>query len=187
MIVVQILLCLLIADFLVGLVHWAEDTYCWPKLPFFGSWLCIENILHHEKPANMVNTSATFWQRNYQPIFAAVFVGGIFSLLFYSIFGYVHWMIWLTAFFGCWGNEIHYRAHMTKNPMWVVMLQDSGIILTRSEHNKHHKPPYMTRYCTMLNVTNAVLDRIKFWRGLEKLISLFGIHPKRGTDLRSGY
>ena len=69
----------LIADFIVGAVHWWEDTYGDPKWPIIGPLIIKPNIDHHTQP--LLFTRSNFWMRNYQPFLGAVFLSIMIYLL----------------------------------------------------------------------------------------------------------
>lgn len=181
------LLCVVVADFITGLVHWLEDTYGVPSWPFgLGKHVIEPNILHHENPTAMI-TMSTILKRNYQTGVPAIIVIAI-CVYFW---GWANvWPLALILFLaGCLGNEVHAWNHTPRQklPRWIRFLQDTAIIQTRKQHAIHHQKPYDQYYCTLTNVTNAVLESFKFWRKLEWLVARFGIKVKRGTPERRGY
>ena len=55
-------------------------------------------------------------------------------------------------------------------------LQEFGLIQSPRHHAGHHQPPYLTRYCTLTDYLNPVLDRLHVWRWAEWLVEkCFGI------------
>ena len=67
LITLQIIISILIADFLSGLVHWMEDTYCLESLPLIGKLVCKPNIDHHQFPALMTKMPSLI-KNNYQSL-----------------------------------------------------------------------------------------------------------------------
>lgn len=177
---VDILFCLLIADFITGLVHWIEDTYGvktwpWPLL----TAVVLPNIDHHKNPT-FIATMSTLISRNWQTVVPLVGVSLIF--LYFGI-----WQVALILTLSSFGNEVHAWNHRRKNSFPIDFLQDAAIIQTPQQHARHHKPPYDRYYCTLTNITNAVLERIHFWKGLEYILRVgLNIHPKRMTKERDG-
>ena len=183
----KIFICIIIADFITGLVHWIEDTYGVPSWKFGLKENIVEpNILHHENPTFMVTMSNAL-RRNYLTGVPAI----VASLGCWIIFGWsVAWPIMLILLLSGWlGNEVHAWNHTPRAdlPRWIVFLQDTALIQTRKQHALHHQKPYDKYYCTLTNITNAVLELVNFWRGLEWIISKFGIQVKRCTKERRGY
>jgi len=177
----EIIVCMLIADFSTGFFHWVEDTYGVPSWPFLGKSVIIPNIEHHKHPG-LIGAMSTFISRNYQPFLIAIIFMSICAL-----FGWIHWTMWFTAILASFGNEVHTWNHSkTKNPV-IKFLWDAGIIQSKKQHAIHHIPPYDKYYCTLFNVTNAMLEVLNFWRSLEWLLGLIGIKPKRLSPERDGF
>jgi len=175
----EIIICVIVADFLTGLIHWAEDCYGLPTWPLIGKAVIVPNIEHHQNP--ILLTMGTIISRNYQPFLIVLFI----VFLFY-MFGLLSWHVLLVGFLASLGNEVHAWNHKPpkENPWFVNFLHDIGLIQNRRQHAKHHKIPYNKYYCTLTNFTNEVLETINFWRGLEYLLSKMGIKPKRMTAER---
>ena len=177
----QIALCILIADFLTGLFHWLEDTYGLPTWPLIGESVIVPNIDHHRHPG-LIGYMSTFISRNYQP-----FVIALGAIILFWLFGWLHWTIMLTAVLAGFGNEVHTWNHSkSKNPV-IKFLWDTGLIQSKKQHAMHHIPPYNKYYCTLTNATNAILEVLNFWRGLEWVIALVGVKPKRMSPERDGF
>lgn len=177
----QILICVLVADFLTGFSHWIEDTYGVPSWPFIGKTVIVDNINHHRNPG-MMGSMTTILSRNMSSMAIAVIILGCLAIM-----GWVHWTLFLTAFLGVMGNEVHNWNHDAIRNPFIVFLWDTGIIQSKKQHAKHHIPPYNKYFCTLTNFLNPVLEVLRFWRVLEWLIALFGIKPKRLSPERDGY
>ena len=166
--------CLWAADFVTGLAHWLEDTYCLEDYPLIGSFICEPNIEHHVNPQLMVRTG-TFVSRN---ILQWTLCGGLFGLLWLVGFGNVY--TFTTLLLASFGNEIHRWNHMSKTGPFVNFMKDSGLIQIQKQHSLHHKQPHNQYYCVMTSLLNAVLERINFWRKLEWVVKVTTvIAPKR--------
>lgn len=178
----ELLLCLLIADFLTGLLHWIEDTYGLPSWPLLGQHVIEPNIRHHEQPG-LIGTMSTIVSRNYQTMIPALLATVVFVLCFGRI-GYDLALIGLLAGLG---NEVHTWCHRSQNPGWIVFLQNCGLVQSPRQHAKHHRKPFTSHYCTLTNFTNEVLEATRFWRGLEWLVEqTLGVSPKRMSAARRG-
>ena len=186
-----ILACIFVGDLITGLVHWWEDTYGDPDWPVIGEHIVKPNIEHHEKPG-LIGSMSTIISRNVQSLGSAILVAGLVLWVAFC-FGTPPWECWpvfLTVFLAGLGNEVHTWNHRADrdNNVFVRFLQDSGLIQSRVQHGKHHRKPYDKYYCTLTNFTNAVLERIHFWRTLEWLILVvLRIPVKRGDPKRNGY
>ena len=171
----QVIACFWVADFLTGIFHWAEDTYCLDDIQnWIGIEICDPNILHHISPQEMVENS-TFWGRNHIQWAAALLV---FSVL--AVLGFGFWQVFLVAAFASFGNEVHYWSHKSDPGAIGRFFRESGITQSQKHHNLHHKPPYAINYCVLGQLVNTCLEAVSFWRRLESCIQMVtGIQPKR--------
>jgi hypothetical protein len=178
---IDILICVLVVDFLSGIFHWWEDTYlstCSPA--WLKRWIVAPNIEHHTTPQAM--TRGTWLDRNRVLMFACWMIG-----LAIGAAGIADWRAYFVLVLGSQANEVHNWAHRRDVPRAVRWLQLAGILQSRRHHAFHHRSPYAARYCTVTNFLNPVLDGIRFWRALEAAIALFGARPLRATAARGGY
>lgn len=177
---IEILICVLIADFITGFFHWYEDTYGTISDSWLSKNIYEPNILHHKHPSWFI-TMSNFINRNYlQWAFA-----GFFLFIIYLL-GFLCWQIILIAVLVSMSNEVHAWSHSKKNPFLVELLQDMCILQTKLHHAKHHIPPYNKNYCILTNWLNPILELFCFWRFLEYILSPF-IAVKRGSPERQGY
>lgn len=176
-----VFVCLWAADFLTGLAHWLEDTYCLEHYPLIGKFICEPNIDHHIDPQLMVRVG-TFFSRN---ILQWSLCAGVFGVCWLAGFGNIH--TFLTLLFTSFGNEVHRWNHMARTGPWVAFLKDSGLIQSHRQHSMHHRPPHDKYYCVLTSQLNAVFERINFWRRLEWVVAkVTGIRPKRENRRDSG-
>lgn len=162
-----ILLAWLLADFLTGLVHFAQDRLLLnPSRFLFINQIKLDNDLHHAKPAAM--TRFSMWENiNTSVPFTVPIAGGLFLLGCPTV-------IWLAIFFASFGNLVHRFAHMPKKKVHplIRMVQWTGLFITFDHHHVHHfdengvikKEDTAVRYCPMTNWLNPILDKLKvFW------------------------
>ena len=178
--IIWCLFCLMLADLLTGFGHWAEDTYGHLGMPEILRALVIrDNLIHHHKPATILNGS--YWERNYISIMLAMVLTGV-ALLFR-----MHdWRVFLVLALGSQSNQVHMWGHMVRPPWPVKALQRVGLLQSPRHHSMHHRSPYACRFCTYTSILNPVLDRVKFWRGLEAGIGWIGLQTRRGSAEREG-
>ena len=169
-----IVVCWWAADFLTGFFHWLEDTYCLENMPLIGGFICEPNIDHHIDPQLMVRVG-NFFSRNY---FQWLLSGALFLLAWLIGFGNIY--TFLTLLFASMGNEVHRWNHIARPGPLVAFIKETGLIQAHRQHSMHHKPPHDSYYCVLSSQLNPVLERINFWRGLERAVEILtGIRPKR--------
>lgn len=170
----QIILCIVVADFISGLVHWLEDSYLTLGTPLIGKLIAEPNIEHHRQPANM---DQTFWGRNWVQIAFCLHL-----VAFLAVCGWMTWQVGLVLGILSLANEVHAWNHGVGTHWLSRMLQDMAIVQTPQHHSKHHHAPFDHRFCVITNWVNPLLDRIKFWARLESFIWMaFDVWPARMT------
>ena len=170
----HIAVCVLIADFLSGLFHWAEDSYDKPEWPIIGPAVIVPNLLHHDRPRAFLANS---WYRSAD---VQVFLA-LWSSLVLLIVGFFTWRVALVLTLVVNANEFHKWAHRTKseNGRVITWLQAHGILQTRAHHGQHHGGKRNSHYCSITPWMNPLLDGTRVWRAWEAVIvSMFGIRPR---------
>ena len=174
MVFLEALLVLLVADFVSGLVHWAEDTFGDERTPLIGRWIVRPNVLHHEDGRAFVGKSwlASSWDL---AAVGLVVLGAAWSL------DLLTWHVGLLVLAGSNANQIHKWSHMSRReaPRLVRLLQRARLLQSPAHHAGHHRGEKNRRYCVITELLNPVLDGLGFWRGLESLI------PSRWAPRRS--
>ena len=173
--------CLLAVDLITGFIHWAEDTWTAPGASkLLDRWVVLDNIEHHRRPGTI--REGDYWGTNRVCLALAFAVGAALVLL-----GVQAWQAYLIVVLASQSNQVHLWAHSANPPRLVAWLQRYGILQSPAHHGEHHKRPYASRFCTMTNCLNPVLDEIGFWRGLEWLIERCGATMWRATPARQGF
>jgi ubiquitin-conjugating enzyme E2 variant len=97
--------------------------------------------------------------------------------------GLLTWQVWLFALLTANANEFHKWEHRTRkeNGRIISFLQDIRLLQGAKHHARHHTDPKNSHYCTVTNLMNPVLDRVRFWDGLEWLLAKT-IQLKRRPD-----
>ena len=168
----------LLADFIAGLFHWAEDTLGTTETPIWGKLFVAPNVRHHELPLEM---NKIHWFRNSLPIYAIC----ASVLVIAWLNGGPSWQIWYLAFVGLFAQQTHRWSHTPRKalPGPVIFLQRIGILQRGKHHYLHHRDEFNTHFCVGTPWVNPVLDRLKFWLLLERLfVPIFGA-PRR-PDLK---
>jgi plasmanylethanolamine desaturase len=174
---VEVIAVLVLVDLASGFFHWLEDTFWTEKTPIVGRWVVTPNVVHHRSPAAFVDKSwlESSWDL---VVFGACIVGVAWGLHCLT------WQVWLFAVVGANANQLHKWAHVPGQCLpWVVRrLQRIGVLQSAAHHAAHHRGEKNTAYCVITPWVNPVLDRLGFWRGLERILMRRGAAPRR-TDL----
>lgn len=178
--ILQLIAVILICDFISGIGHWLEDAYGNPNWKYLGESIIKPNLEHHQTPRSFLKR--TYFYRNGQTILLAYFV-----TTFIYLTGWGNWQVVFGLLLLSQVNEFHAISHRAnkENPLLVRWLQKIGLIQSRRHHGWHHKAPYDCRYCILTAYLNPVLDKLRFWKGLELFLSFFAIKPLRGTAARN--
>ncbi len=169
------------ADFLAGVVHWAEDAYIREDTPLVGRLIGRPNVVHHHLPRRMTRNS--WWQSNWDLLLAMAALVGLAALG-----GWLTWHVWLFAAVAGNANEVHKWSHRTRreNGRLISFLQNIRLLQTPRHHAVHHTNPKEVRYCPVTNFVNPVLDALRFWEGLEWLLArAFRLHRRPDTSVPS--
>ena len=166
--------CLLLADFLSGLAHWAEDAYGEAHWPLVGRTIIAPNLLHHRDPRAMTRQS---WLRNVD----VPAVLGAALLLGVGLSGHLTWRWVLTVSLLVLTNLVHRWAHQgpAENGRLVTTLQRTGLLQSRKAHATHHRWPRQSHYCALTDFVNPVVERLRLWTALETLILRLTGVPRR--------
>ena len=153
----------LLADFVTGFVHWLEDSYWSLTTPILGKWLVEPNLAHHKNGQDFLKKS--WFQSSWDLLLV-----GIVTIAIAYLTGHLTWEVWMFVIISVNANQIHKWAHITRyenKPRIIGYLQKIYLLQRTDHHGQHHRKPNNSHYCTVTNLLNPVLDKIKFWRGLE--------------------
>ncbi len=161
----RVALCFLIADLIVGLVHWAEDSYGSPAWPLIGAAIIAPNLLHHAQPRAFL-TKSWWGGADVQAI-----VGGV-ALGIAALCGWFSAELLLVVFLAVNANEFHRWAHRTRaeNGRLISFLQDWKLLQSRAHHGRHHGGQRDNHYCAITTWVDPLLDRVGAWRAIEAFI-----------------
>lgn len=159
----------IVADFTTGLLHWFFDTWGRLSWPIFGKLFVRDFLIHHISPRDI--TKHGWLETNGSNIFVAALIlaGGLY---FNASLGLLGFLIFLT-FWGAPSNQFHKWAHQSDSelPKFATFLQKIGVIISKDAHAKHHSGEFTYHYCITNGFMNPILDKIGFFRVLEKVIS----------------
>jgi hypothetical protein len=178
--VIQITLIAMLADFVAGLIHWAEDAYFTEDTPIIGPLVIKPNTVHHHLPRYF--TRLSWWKSS------ALLVGiGALGLVGAALLGVLSWQLVVFIVISINANHVHELSHRTRavNGWFVSKPQNWRILLTLQQHALHHTAPKNTYYCPITNLVNPLLERIDFWHRLEAIIErLTGFTQRHDTAVR---
>jgi len=181
-ITVEFVACVLIADFASGFFHWLEDAYGREDFPITGRLVTKPNILHHHNPRCF--TRHSWWHSSWDLTCLSVLI-----VLGAWLLGQLSWQVWLFAVLGANANQIHKWAHRTpqENGRLISFLQQCRLVQTPRHHARHHTDPKNSHYCVLTDFLNPILDRLRLWEFLERVVlNLFGISRRIDTSLLPG-
>lgn len=169
-------------DFVTGMVHWAADTYGSVNTFVLGPNFVKPFRLHHRHPQAICA----------HDIFVTIGNTCILAVPLMTICLYFLWadqVSLLLAFFTSVmafmtattvaTNLFHKWAHADSPPQIIILLQRANLVLRPEHHAAHHAHPHHNSYCITNGWCNPLLDRIKFFRGLEYALAVVRILPSR--------
>lgn len=170
----------ILADLASGVYHWGIDNYGGASTPIFGSQ--IEGFQgHHKWPWTITKRQ---FANNLHALARAV----TFTVLPIDLIcndPVIHGFVGVCS--GCimFSQQFHAWAHGTKSrlPPLVVALQDLGILVSRSQHAAHHRPPYNNNYCIVSGIWNEFLDKQMVFEALEMILFFkLGVRPRTWSE-----
>ncbi|KAK2387244.1 fatty acid desaturase 4, chloroplastic [Trifolium repens] len=170
----------ILADLGSGVYHWGIDNYGDGSTPLVGAQ--IEAFQgHHKWPWTI--TRRQFANNLHALARVVTFVVLPVDLVFHDPI--VQSFVAVCA--GCimFSQQFHAWAHGTKSrlPPLVVALQESGVLVSRTQHSAHHRPPYNNNYCIVSGVWNEVLDKSKFFEAMEMILYFkLGVRPRSWSE-----
>ena len=178
----EVVVVICVTDFASGLLHWLEDSYGRESWLITGSLVTVPNIIHHHQPRYFTRHN---WLKSADILLAL----GAIILAIAFVTDSLTWHVLLFVVLGVNANEIHKWAHQTtlQRPRIATWLQKAKILQTPRHHARHHTGGKDTHYCVITNLTNLVLERLRFWRVLEYLaLVVFGAKKRddRSVSIR---
>jgi len=165
----------LLADFASGVVHWFSDTYFREDTPILGAAVIAPFREHHRDPSAILRHG--FVERVGNSALATLPLGvGFLWLTAGGVSGAATtWLVFAavlafwTALFALLTNQLHCWAHAPSVPKAVAWLQGHQLILSPARHQHHHRGANDAHYCVASGWLNPLLDRVHFFRRLERL------------------
>jgi hypothetical protein len=172
-------------DFVTGVVHWFADTYFTENTPIIGRSLVKPFRLHHIYPRDICTHDLVEIAGN-----SCILAVPVLSMCWYLLWLLPEsgWLAFKVLFVSVLAittvatNQFHKWAHQEGPSRLVRWLQRIRLVLNASHHEKHHVAPFNLHYCITNGWLNPLLNRIKFFRRMEKFLRLFGMKPASARD-----
>ena len=187
LIVLSIPVSLLGGDFISGVVHWAADTYCSEDTPIVGPGFVKPFRLHHLYPRDITTHHLAATVGN-----VCVMAVPVLSLCLYLIWSddVSSWLalavlcVSLMSLATAATNQFHKWAHSENPPAYARPLQRLRFVLEPAHHELHHTAPFESHYCITNGWLNPLLNKIKFFRRIERALALLGIKTAKVIELK---
>ncbi|KFK24390.1 hypothetical protein AALP_AAs66006U000200 [Arabis alpina] len=170
----------MLADLGSGVYHWAMDNYGDESTPLVGTHI-EDSEDHHKWPCTI--TRRQFANNLHSLARITTLIVLPLDLAFND--HVVHGFISMFAFCVLFCQQFHAWAHGTnsKLPPLVVVLQDTGLLVSRTHHMIHHRKPYNNNYCVVSGAWNKVLDGNKVFEALEMVLYFkLRVRPRSWSD-----
>ena len=115
---------------------------------------------------------------------------GIAFLVGFWALGWLNLFTGSAVFFAMFANEIHAAAHKSpkENGALITLVQKTGFMQSHKHHAQHHRKGKDTHYCVMTNHMNPVLERVRFFQTIEKVIKwTTGATPRLDDSVNPRY
>lgn len=160
------------ADFLTGVVHWGLDSWGRPD-----SWLMGKAFIRTFREHHLDEKAITrhgFVQTNGEQTLAGSPALGLLLMttpnLDTELSRFVYTTMLNVIFWSIAANQLHKWAHQDVAPPVVEWLMRKRLIIGRERHRVHHTAPYTAYYCMVTGWMNEPLHRLRFFRGLERIV-----------------
>ncbi|KAL5548328.1 hypothetical protein UlMin_003559 [Ulmus minor] len=174
-----------LADLGSGVYHWGIDNYGDASTPFFGGQIDAFQG-HHKRPWTI--TRRQFANNLHALARAVTFV--VLPINLFCDDPVIHGFVSVCSGSIMFSQQFHAWAHGTKSrlPPLVVALQDAGVLVSRSQHAAHHRPPSNNNYCIVSGVWNKFLDKQMVFEAMEMVLFFkLGLRPRSWTEPNSDW
>ena len=179
---VTILAGYLAADFGAGLVHWLADRCFAENTRWIGPLLIAPFRAHHENPSSIAEHGFFELSGNNALVcvpIAAVLVASPPATSPLQVALVTFGLSLSLSLFAT--NQLHGWAHAKSAPPAARFLQRHGLILTPEGHARHHRGDHDRAYCVTSGWLNPLLERIRFFERLERIVSVGPRERRRAT------
>lgn len=147
------------ADLFSGCAHLTTDSWNPEIFPESLAKVFRGAQEHHNNPADVLGEGV--WENNKKYHVASYVALGITSLLRLSGFGFASEILDVVILMNMWTGWFHACGHGAYQEYPIVrVLQRKGLLISKAEHGKHHKPPHERDFCVISGLMNPVLNRV---------------------------
>jgi ubiquitin-conjugating enzyme E2 variant len=179
-----VLLGLVTADLVTGVVHWLCDTFFAEDTPILGRTVIAAFREHHVDPAAMTRR-AFLRVSNSNVIGSTALLAALSGLRLVSDeppSAVADVWVASTASAIMATNQIHKWAHEQSVPAAVARLQRLGMILSPTEHARHHAGDHSRAFCVTTGWLNPLLDGARVFAACERAVAIMRRSPRRRTS-----
>ena len=165
-----------LSDLGTGVFHWSVDNYGSKATPVMGGIIDAFQG-HHKYPWTITKRE---FCNNVHKVCKAPMAFTVPALVLPMGGGA---SVFLGVFSACvvLSQQFHAWSHCKRSelPAAVLALQEAGLMVSRKEHGRHHKPPFESNYCIVSGWWNPYLDGSGFYTALEKAVfERTGVAPR---------
>lgn len=170
------------ADLVSGLLHWAFDTWFDENITFLRR-MVLQVREHHVYPYRIFHISFTHDAGTLSwialiltgPLILGAILTGAGPVVAYMVLTAAIFNVLLVTML-----EFHKCGHRSRNPLWVRLLQRSGLLLSVPHHIRHHSGNHDINYCLINGWADRTLGRLGLFRAFEWIIARWsGAQPQR--------
>lgn len=167
------------ADLVSGLVHWTADTWFSETMPVLGRRFLRPFRVHHVNPDDFLRRGFVDCNGDVAMLNAPILLAALVVPVSSGWGAALAIALVTFAAISLPTNQVHQWAHMPRPPAPVAWLQRRRVILSRDDHARHHRAPYVAHYCIATGWCNRLLTAVEFFPRCERLVTrVCGLEPR---------